>query len=53
MELERSIGWNTDHIVNTDNEHSYQMKYSAVIPMLTKAIQELSSEVDELKKKLN
>ena len=53
VELEKSIGWEDDHIVNTDNENSYQMKYSAVIPMLTKAIQELSSEVDELKNKLN
>ena len=51
--IEESIGWTEDHIVNTSNEQSYKLTYSQVIPMLTKAIQELSSEVDELKNKLN
>jgi hypothetical protein len=48
VEIEKSIGWEDDHIVNTDNEHSYTLKYSAVIPMLTKAIQELSAKVEDL-----
>ena len=51
--IEESIGWEDDHIVNTDNEHSYSLKYSEVIPVLTKAIQELSAKVEDLEKQLN
>ena len=49
-EIEKSIGWADDHIDNTSNEDSLTLKYSAVIPMLVKSIQELSAEVEELKK---
>ena len=51
--IEESIGWTEDHIVNTSNEQSYKLTYSQVIPMLTKAVQELSAKVEELEKKLN
>jgi len=49
--IEESIGWTDDHIVNTSNELSYKLMYSQVIPMLTKAIQELSAKVEELENK--
>ena len=49
--IEESIGWTDDHIVNTSNEQSYKLMYSQVIPMLTKAIQELSAKVEELENK--
>ena len=52
-EIEESIGWEDDHIVNTSNEHSLTLKYSALIPILTKAIQELSTKVEYLENKLN
>ena len=47
-EIEESIGWGDDHIVDTSNEHSLALKYSALIPILTKAIQELSAKVEAL-----
>ena len=47
-ELEKSIGWEDDHIVNTENDNSWKLKYSALIPILTKAIQELSEKVKAL-----
>ena len=47
-ELEKSIGWDDDHIVNTTNDNSWKLKYSALIPILTKAIQELSAKVKAL-----
>jgi len=50
--IEESIGWTEDYIVNTSNEQSYKLTYSQVIPMLTKAIQELSTKVEELEDKL-
>jgi hypothetical protein len=49
--IEESIGWEEDYVVNTSNEGSYKLMYSQVIPILTKAIQELSAEVEELKQK--
>jgi hypothetical protein len=47
-EIEKSIGWEDDHIVNTENDNSWKLKYSALIPILTKAIQELSEKVKAL-----
>ena len=46
--IENSMGWTDDHIVDTSNALSYQMQYSSVIPILTKAIQELSAKVEAL-----
>ena len=46
--IEESIGWTEDHVVNTSNEQSYKMMYSQVIPILTKAIQELAAKVQVL-----
>jgi len=51
-ELEKSIGWEDDHIVNTENDNSWKLKYSALIPLLTKAIQELSAKVEALEDKI-
>ena len=51
--IEESIGWTDDHIVNTSNDQSYKMMYSQVIPILTKAVQELSAKVEELENKFN
>ena len=50
--LEQSIGWNDDHIVNTENDKSWKLKYSAVIPSLTKAVQELSATVTTLQQEI-
>ena len=47
------MGWTDDHIVNTSNDQSYKMMYSQVIPILTKAVQELSAKVEELENKFN
>jgi len=52
-EIEESIGWEDDHIVNTSNEQSYKLMYSQVTPILVKAIQELSAKVEDLEKQLN
>ena len=52
-EIEKSIGWEEDHLVNTTNERSYKLMYSQVTPILVKAIQELSAEVEDLKSQIN
>jgi len=49
--IEESIGWTDDHLVNTSNEKSWKLMYSQITPILVKAIQELSAEVEELKSK--
>jgi hypothetical protein len=47
-EIEKSIGWEVDHIVNTSDENKYKLMYSQVTPILVKAIQELSAKVEAL-----
>jgi hypothetical protein len=39
-------------VVNTDDEGYHSVSYQKLVPVLVKAIQELSSEVEELKSKL-
>jgi len=51
-ELEKSIGWEDDHIVDTSDEKSFTLKYDRFVPSLVKAVQELSAEIEELKTKL-
>jgi len=51
-EIEKSIGWEDDHIVNTRDENKYKLMYSQVTPILVKAIQELSQQVEDLKAKI-
>ena len=51
-EIEKSIGWEDDHIVNTSDENKYKLMYSQVTPILVKAIQELSQQVEDLKAKI-
>ena len=53
QEIEKSIGWEDDHIVNTSNEQSYKLMYSQVTPILVKAIQELSAKVEDLENNNN
>ena len=48
-DIEESIGWTDDHLVNTSNEKSWKLMYSQLTPILVKAIQELSADVEELK----
>ena len=50
--IEESIGWDTDHIVSTSNQDFWKLTYERITPILTKAIQELSSQVDELKSEI-
>ena len=51
-DIEDSIGWTDDHLVNTSNEKSWKLMYSQITPILVKAVQELSAEVEELKSKI-
>ena len=46
--IEESIGWTEDHVVNTSNSQSYKLMHSQLIPILVKAIQELSAKVEAL-----
>ena len=50
-EIEKSIGWEEDHIVDTENDNSWKLKYSAIIPSLTKAVQELTARLEALENK--
>ena len=40
-------------LVLEDNPEKLEASYSSLIPMLTKAVQELSAKVEELENKLN
>ena len=52
-EVEKSIGWEEDHIVDTTNKDKYKLMNGQITPILVKAIQQLSAKVDELESKLN
>jgi hypothetical protein len=52
-ELEKSIGWEDDHIVDTSNEKSFTLKYDRFVPSLVKAVQELSAQVTTLQQEIN
>lgn len=49
QELEEVIPGSTYGIEQPDGSKNYQISPSAIIPYITKAIQELSAEVDKLK----
>ena len=56
--LEKAAGYNKDNNTNltvnlSSDGKQYSMKYEKLVPVLVKAIQELSTEVEELKSKLN
>ena len=56
-ELEKSYGFDREGKSNlisniSDDGKMYGLKYSKFVPMLVNAVQELSSEVEDLKSKL-
>ena len=50
--VETSMGWTDDHVVNTSNEESLKLQHDQLIPILTKAIQELSTQNAALEARL-
>jgi len=49
-----ALGNNEQHdLVLEENPEKLEAAYSALLPMLTKAVQELSAKVEELESKLN
>ena len=47
-DIEKSIGWADDHLVNTSNEKSWKLMYSQLTPILVKALQEADDKINAL-----
>ena len=49
---EQAIGWTEDHIVNTSDSEHLGVQQDQFIPTLIKAVQQLSTELDTAKARI-